>query len=174
VRRSSLSLRTSTPSEVCLLFSLPHAKRASLCSSTTLHLYSASHRAAPPTRHHRLASVSRDPGHPPLCAQDPPQGRSRPRAFSCREAKVADAEFFLRHERLSSVSLLRQFPSVAEPSTSFASPTCRSPTSPALTLTLPSTSHRCPPPPKKCRRRQPSSVSHSPPHTPNRDLLLLG
>jgi hypothetical protein len=107
MRCSSLSPPSSTPSEVCLLFSLPCVKCASLCSHTTLYLCSVSHRATPPTGHHRLASVSRHLGPPPSCAQDPPQGRSRPRAVSRREAKVAHFEFFIHHERLSGANLLR-------------------------------------------------------------------
>jgi hypothetical protein len=104
--------------------------------------------------------VSRHPGPPPSCAQDPPQGRSRHRAIGHREAKVADAEFFVRRECLSSASLLRRFPSPAEPSTSFASPMCRSPTSPAPTSTLPPASHQHPPPLRSvvvARRRQRAS-----------------
>jgi hypothetical protein len=96
-----------------------------------------------------LNPVSRHPGPPLSCAQDPPQGRSRPRVVGRREAKVSNTEFFIRSEHLSSVGLLGQFPGPAEPSTSFSSPTCHPSTSPALTLTLPLASHWCPPPPKK-------------------------
>jgi hypothetical protein len=172
--RSSLSPCSSTPSEVCLLFSLPRTKHALLCSSTALRLCSTSSRAAPPTGRRRLASVSRHPGPPPSCGQDPPQGRSRPRAVSRREAKVADVEFFIHRERLSGAGLLRWFLGPAEPSTSFTSPTRRSTTSPTPTSTLPLASHQRPPPPKKRRRRLLPSVSLSPPHTSNQDLLLLG
>jgi hypothetical protein len=149
VRRSSLSPRSSTPSEVSLLFSLPHMKRASLCSSTALHLCSSRRHAAPLTGCRRLASVSGHPGPLPSCAQDPPQGRSCPRAVGHREAKVVDTEFFIHREDLSGAGLLRWFPDSAEPSTSFASPMCLSLTSLAPTSTLPQTSHWCPPPPMK-------------------------
>jgi hypothetical protein len=160
VRRSSLSPRSLTLSKVRLLFLLPRAKHASLCSSTVLRLYSASRHAVPLTGRCRLASVSRHLGPPPSCAQDHPQGRSHHRVVGHREAKVADVEFFVHRECLSSASLLWRLTGPAEPSTSFASPTCRSPTSPAPTSTLPPASHQCPPPLRSvvvARRRQRAS-----------------
>jgi hypothetical protein len=77
------------------LESITHAKRAVLCSSTALRICLASHRATSLIRRHRPASVSRYPGPPPSCAQDPPQVRSRPQAVVRREAKVANVEFFV-------------------------------------------------------------------------------
>jgi hypothetical protein len=106
----------------------------------------------PPNGRHRSTSVSRHPGPLSSCAKRPPQGRSLPRAFGCHEAKVADAEFFIRRECISGAGLFQR-------SMSFALPTCRSPTSPTPVLTPPPATHRRPRPPKTRHRRLLTSVS---------------
>jgi hypothetical protein len=114
--------------------------------------------------HHRRCSL-KSPQPPPSYAQGPSPSRSLPRATGRHEGKDVDDEFFVHHERISGVGLLWWSPEPAELSTSFASPTRRSPTSRTLALTPPLASHRHPPLPKMrhCMLSPPVSPS-SPMH----------
>jgi hypothetical protein len=97
---------------------------------------------------HRTSLIS-------LCVKTPQASALiRPRCSLEKESPSS-----CRLERISDVGLLHRFPGPAEPSMSFSSPMCRSPTSPALTSTPPSASHWRPPLPKTRHRRLPTLMS---------------